>query len=380
MQGHVRKRGNMWYYVFDGGMVNGKRKQIERSGGKTKKEAQEALRNAIKEFENFGSVIDESSMSVADFLDFWFENYVMVNCKHNTQENYRMIIAKHIKPYMGSYKLKQIKPAVLQKFLNDKYHEGYAKKSLAIMKTVLTNSFKYAVHPMGYLRENTTQYIQMPRYNEAPKTKEDLKVIPMHVIRKIMECVPEDNTFYIPFMIGFYTGFRVSEVTGLTWDCIDLYKRTIRVEKILVNVKGEWVFGPPKSRSSYRTVDISPRLCEILKKHKEWQEQNKINYAEYYSTGNVADNFVCTKDWGGNTTPASVKYSSNKVCKELDIGFNFHSLRHTHATMLIEAGANMKDVQRRLGHSRIAITMDTYTHVTERMRSETVDIFDRITE
>lgn len=108
MKGGVRKRGKTWYYYFDAGVVDGKRNKIERKGGRTKAEAEAALRVAIAEYENCGTITAESDISVADYFDYWFENYVLVNCKYNTQESYRIIIARHIKPVLGMFKLKSI--------------------------------------------------------------------------------------------------------------------------------------------------------------------------------------------------------------------------------------------------------------------------------
>lgn len=85
---------------------------------------------------------------------------------------------------------------------------------------------------------------------------------------------------------------------------------------------------------------------------------------------------ICTKESGEFLTSDSIKYPSKVINHELGIVFNFHSLRHTHATILIENGANVKDVQARLGHSRIATTLDTYTHQTDKMKQESVDIFE----
>ena len=92
----------------------------------------------------------------------------------------------------------------------------------------------------------------------------------------------------------------------------------------------------------------------------------------------MSSSFVCTKENGDQITTDSIKYLSRVVNYELGIKFNFHSFRHTHATMLLENGANMKDVQQRLGHSKLATTMDTYAHVTEKMKLDTVNIFENI--
>ena len=113
---------------------------------------------------------------------------------------------------------------------------------------------------------------------------------------------------------------------------------------------------------------------DILKKHKEWQDSNRIKYGEWYHDSN----FVCTKENGEPLNINSYKYLSRVVNYELEINFSMHSLRHTHATLLLENGANIKDIQRRLGHSKLATTMDTYSHITEKMQNNTVNIFEKI--
>ncbi|KZL93997.1 hypothetical protein CLMAG_10500 [Clostridium magnum DSM 2767] len=116
MQGGVRKRGNIWYYYFDLGKVNGKRNKVEKKVGRTKKEAETALRKALHEFDSCGSILNESDISIADYFDYWYNEYVLINCKYNTQINYNRIINNHIKPALGIYKLKSLSPSVLQEF------------------------------------------------------------------------------------------------------------------------------------------------------------------------------------------------------------------------------------------------------------------------
>jgi len=175
--------------------------------------------------------------------------------------------------------------------------------------------------------------------------------------------------------IAFHTGLRAAEVCGLNWDCIDLDNGTLKVDKILIGKgKGIFEFGTPKTLSSNRTISIGNTLISILKRNKLYQAENKLRYGEYYKNSN----FVCTKENGENITTDSLKYLSRVVNYELNINFHFHSLRHTHATMLLEAGANFKDIQKRLGHSKLSTTMDTYSHVTQKMKDETVDIFESL--
>lgn len=375
MRGGVRKRGKKWYYYFDAGTINGKRKKIERVGGDTKAEALKALREALNEFERAGSIVDESNISVADYFDYWYENYVLLNCKYNTQQYYRGIIENHIKPSLGIYKLKSLNPATLQKFINSKYINGYSKNSLGGFMNVLSNSLKMAVYPYQFIKENPMQYVELPKVEEKKKDKDDLKIITIEEFNRIIERFPEGSSFYIPCQIAFHTGMRAGEVCGLTWDCVDLKEKVIKVEKTLIGKgKGIWELASPKTESSYRTIAIGNTLVNILKKHKKSQIENKLRYGKYYKDSN----FVCTKENGELVTTDSLKYLSRVVNYELGINFNFHSFRHTHATMLLEAGANIKDIQERLGHSRITTTIDTYSHVTKKMKLDTVNILENI--
>ena len=86
---------------------------------------------------------------------------------------------------------------------------------------------------------------------------------------------------------------------------------------------------------------------------------------------------VCTKEDGEIVTPNSFKYASKVINYSLGITFNYHSLRHTHATTLIENGAEIKDVQVRLGHANIETTYNTYVHHTEKMSNNSVEIFEK---
>jgi integrase len=395
MEGHVRKRGNKWYYSFEASSVDGKRKRIERVGGRTKKEAETALRIALQEYENAGLHFEPSEVSVSDYMDYWMKNYVLLNCKYNTQLGYEQIIRSHIKPILGIYKLKSLTPAILQEFINKKYLTGLSKSHLTNIFTVLSGSLKYAVHPCQFIKDNPMQYVKYPKY-EHTKEEIDHKVLSKEDFENIISRFPLETNFYISIMIGYYTGCRIGEVMGLTWDDIDLENNTVNINKIIYKRQQDWYFGTTKTASSVRKIKIGKTLTDALKKHKTWQTKNRLKYGQHYIQQYVKDdkiyslpvsldsgtlqpiNMVNTKENGDILTTETFKYAARVIHYELGILFNFHSLRHTHATRLLENGANPKDVQRRLGHSRFGTTMDTYAHVTPKMTDETVEIFENI--
>lgn len=231
-----------------------------------------------------------------------------------------------------------------------------------------------AVYPYELILVNPMINVKLPKYDETKKDKDDLKIITVEEFKQILNRFPEGNIFYIPLQLSFATGMRAAEVCGLTWDCVDLKRGIIRVEKILVNENKKWVFSTPKTQSSYREIAIGNTLINILKKYRKNQLSNKLSYGENYHNSNN----VCTKKNGELVTTYSFKYLSFVVNHNLKINFNFHSLRHTHATLLLERGANIKDIQERLGHSKLATTMDTYAHITDKMKLDSVTRLEMI--
>ncbi|MBE1553685.1 tyrosine-type recombinase/integrase [Sporosarcina limicola] len=373
MRGGVRKRGKNWYYYFTMGEVDGKKQIVERVVGSDKKEAEKALRVAISEYENTGLHFEPSTITLADFMDYWYKEYGEVNLKHNTLLAYERAIRLQIKPALGKYRLKSLTPAILQAFVNDLYREGYSKSSLEIFASIVNNALKHAVHPWGYIKENPMQYVIMPKYDVRKSTEKDLKILPADSLRRISEYLTEGHPLAIPFHLGLHTGLRVSEVCGLMWKHIDLDRGTLTVEQALIRERDEWVYGTTKTASSERQIQLGSSIVNILKKHRIWLIKNKLKYGVHYTE----TDHVCVKECGSIITPNVIKYNTNKMKDKLAIDFNFHSLRHTHATMLMENGAKVKDIQARLGHSRSAITIDTYSHLTQKMQNESVDIFEK---
>lgn len=400
---NVRKRGQKWQYQFEAAKIEGKRKQITKSGFNTKKEALEAGVKALAEYNNSGLHFEPSEISVSDYFDYWYKNYVVLELKINTQKSYKNYIENHIKPNLGIYKLKSLTPTILQEFINSKYIAGFSKNHLINLMGVLSGALKYAVHPYNFIKNSPMLYVNFPKY-EHSKTDANHKYIKPDEFEKIINRFPYGSTFYLPIIIGYYTGFRIGETLGLTWDDIDLENRKISINKIIYYNDDTklWYFGTPKTPTSTRTIEIGTTLLNILKKYKTDQLQNKLKYGCHYTCVyegiEVINNkkyrplyslkanipagtlkkveMVCTKEDGEIVTPNSFKYASKVINYGLGITFNYHSLRHTHATTLIENGAEIKDVQIRLGHANIETTYNTYVHHTEKMSNNSVEIFE----
>lgn len=378
MKGSVRKRGKKWYYYFDLGVVDGKRKRVERVGGNTKKDAEKALREAMSEFDDTGQVINESTMSYCDYLDYWYENYVELNCKDSTKRSYKNIINKHIKTGLGSNKLNNLTPALLQDFFNDLYKQKYSKNTFDIITTITKNSLDYAVNPLKLIKNNPYSYVIKPKFKN---TKKEIQTITKRQFDILLKKFPKGGLYYIPLQIAYHTGMRRGEICALTWNDIDLNKKTIDVNKnMILNMNGEYELTEPKTQSSYRMISIGETLSRILKEHKVYQKEMKLKFGEYYNDNNYPmPDMVCTSKNGTFTKHNTLSRIMNTISEnELGFSFNFHMLRHTHASMLIQNGVNPKDVQYRLGHSNIRITLDTYAHTSEESRRKVADLFDKL--
>lgn len=393
----TRKRGKNWEYSFEAAKIDGKRKSISKGGFRTKAEALEAGTKAQAEYNNAGSVFEPSSISVQDYFEYWMKNYVEHECKINTIQAYSNIIRIHINPYLGRYMLSSITPNILQEHLNMLYVNNLAQSYIKNIMALISSALDYAVHPSGFIKDNPAKYIRYPK-TIAKKVDTNRRVITREEFTQISNHFAPGNQYRIIFMICYYAGLRISECTGLTWDRIDLTDGTLTVDRILVKNKAkQWEFGTTKTVSSTRTIQIGETLIKELRFQKKWQLENKMKYGEYYKDYYVKkDNvihghdhtveylstdepvsFVCTQENGTLINSDLARYASRIVNYKLNIQFNFHSLRHTHATILIENGANIKDVQERLGHADIHTTMNIYVHNTDKIKNETVDIFEK---
>lgn len=423
-KGKVDKTGKPkpanWEYRFEAAKIDGKRKHISKSGFRTKKDAEDAGAKALAEYNNAGLKFEPSDMSYADYLDYWFDNYVKVSCKYNTQMAYNQIIEQHLKPVLGMYKLRSLTPVLIQEYVNKKFVTGLKKTTLTNIMSVLSGSLRYAVVPARLLTSSPAEYVKYPK-KKTNKKETNRIILSIDDFNKMLDRFEKGNPFRYALLIGFHTGLRIGEVYGLTWDDIDFDERTLDVNKQaykrnygvdvrqVMKQKGKreeksaWYFGDTKTLSSTRKIKIGDTLIKELREYKAIQAQNELLYGEYYTqifmkkekdekgkdiyrlieveksvpVGLPQANLIMRKENGQYSSSDSFKYAARVIHYDLGIAFNFHSLRHTHATTLIEGGVSPKAVQARLGHENIETTLQTYVHNTEAMEQTAVDVFEK---
>lgn len=419
-----RKRGKKWEYRFDIAKVNGVRQQLSKGGFDTKKDAMAAGVKALAEYNSAGMTFQPSEVSVTDYMKYWLSSYCIHNVSDSTYSAYNTIIHNHIIPELGHYKLKSLTTTIIQDFINDIYVKHCFKKTYMknILK-VIKGALKYAYITAKFISNNPAEYITLPNMSSSADKKEIIILSPTDM-KTILDRFKDTPYQYYAFLTAYYTGLRVSEVYGLTWDCVDFNNKTITVNKIVKKIEKDgkysdgstirgirgkattrWYLGDCKTKSSYRTIPVSDKLLNALLEYKELQEKNLEDYGEYYLKHYVIDEKTKTnkdvqriislpymdmpipyqqvypifiKENGEFHGTDSTKYPSKVINYELNINFNFHALRHTHATRLIEAGTPVKTVSDRLGHGNVRTTLETYVHVTKNMQLDAVCNFDNI--
>ena len=391
-----RKKAN-WEWRFEI-RIDGKRKNFSKSGFTTKKEAEEAGTAALAEY-NGGGYVKPKEIVVADFLDLWIEEYVKINLRHKTQLCYIGIINNHLKPAFGHYQLKALTAGAIQKFANELKQKGLSERHTSNIISTLSTALNYAIEPLQFIKMNPCQFVTLPRFEKETKQR---NIIEQSDFEIIISRFPEGNKWHLPLMIGYHTGMRISEVFGLTWNDIDLENGIIHVTKQSIrykpdnNVKTKWTLGKTKTKAAVRSFKIGSTLFELLQRENIRQKQNRLLYGQYYvkyGTKEFKDKngeklfelipgagdikLLCVDHDGTQITTDSFKYCSRVIHHELKLDFDFHSLRHTHATILAESGANPKAVQNRLGHEKIETTLQVYAHKTKSMEEESVELFER---
>ncbi len=414
----IQKRGNFYQYKFEIAKVDGKRKFLSKSGFKTKSEAEKEGVIAYNDYLNTGNSFSASDMSYSDFLDYWLQNYCYINLKYHTIEGYSNIIKNHIKPNIGYFRLSQITRSTLQEFINKIYvNKSFSKNFLNNIKKVLKGSFNYA-YECDYIRINPAIGLKLPKYDIPPE--DPAHIFTNEEINLILDRFKNNHCVYYAFLTAYCTGLRIAEVFALTWDDIDFYNKTISVNKNILkknqvggtkqrHISGNsttvWYFGTCKTETSYRIIPIGDTLVNALKKYKQEQQEHRKNYGDTYMKhykktvinpyNNKQEikiinahaeidvalpevNFVFLKNNGVYEGTDSCKYPFKVIHYELGIPCRFHDFRDTHATRLIESGADIKAVSKRLGHRNIDTTYNIYVRVTEKMESETANKFEKI--
>lgn len=342
-------------------------KEKSQRGFATKKEAQLAAAEAEKQFK---SGHEQADMPLREYLDLWLTEYKTGTVKKGTIGVHRYNIDQHIKPHFKNIRLREVKPIMYQAFLNTIGEKGYSRQTIVMVNSTMHNAMKKAVQ-LGKLEKNPCDGAEIKGRQE----KREVKFIDSTDVPTFLSAAKQEYRYWITFKLLMFTGMRKGEAAALQWSDIDLDAGTININKTLdfntTDDGAEERFGGPKTISSIRTIRIVGPLLADLRNHREWQERNDAR----------SDlNLVLSREDGRPLSKVTLFRAFRRALKRAGLPpLPIHSLRHTCAVLLLEAGVDMKFIQEQLGHGSIQVTSDVYSHISKRIEQTAVEKFEAFT-
>ena len=347
----IFKRGKKWSYnvLIGRDPLTGKRKQKSKSGFNTKKEAEIAAAKIESEIYD-GNYVEVTKATFDAVAQEYFKTVAKNKMRDSTYQNRLDNYNKRIEPVLGKRKIKDITPAQIQTIYSDWADEGLSSSYARTLHNFIASVFKYA-YRVDHIKRNPIEKVDAP----IPKSK-DLDVWDSDEIKKFLKVARNHETFII-YYLAIYTGMRKGEILGLRWKDVDFKNNKIHVTQTLVKVNEEIKFQEPKTKGSKRQIALTSAEMLELKKHR--------------LTKNIQSetDLVVTTSVGTPYSPRNLLRNFHMIIDEADVKkISFRDLRHTHATLLLKLGVNPKIVSERLGHSKVSITLDIYSHVLPDMQ------------
>ncbi|MGG6309849.1 tyrosine-type recombinase/integrase [Paenibacillus macerans] len=371
-----------WSYIVDIGQ--GERKQKKKGGFKTKAEAEKAAALLIAEVEK-GEYVKEGKITFGDFTKDWLKTYANTGVKPSTLRLRNYEVGK-LNAHLEKIKLKDITHNKYQTIIND-LGEKVGFSTLSGIHTTGQMIFEYALKTET-IRKDPTKYTVLKKEIPTVDDLEQDSEIPKYLEKKQLTLFLESaktvlpNEAYIIFLTLAYTGMRIGEMSALKWKDVDLGQGTISVTKTLYNpgntLRG-YALVPPKSKKSKRIIEIGEILINELRNHKDQLEAVKEKHPTYHDEDFVFCQFGFDNA-GFPIYPALLRRYMKRILAHSELGIDItpHSLRHTHCSLLAEAGVSLEAIMNRLGHSNANTTRNIYLHVTKTKSLEASQKFDEL--
>ncbi|WP_298654527.1 tyrosine-type recombinase/integrase [uncultured Eubacterium sp.] len=426
-KGSVRKKGKKWYYRFYIEDESGNLVQREFVGTESKSETEALLRKAMEDYEEKKFVAKSENATVGMLLDMWVEEELKPGSLSNgTVMAYQGTVNRIKQHPIGSRKLKTVTADHLQAYMDFLSFGGtnpdgttakaLSKGYLRLFSAVLQGAFRFAVFPKRLITFNPMQYVvwrgkkeDYDLFSDEDGNTDSTPTLSPEQYLKLEEFLKKkDNPALLPIQIAYYTGLRIGEVCGLTWQDVNLDKQYLTVRRSMRynGARHKTEIGATK-RKKVRTVDFCNTLAAILKAAKTEQHKNRLQYGglyhlNYYTEVKEKDrtyyevyslprtdeipegykeiSFVCLRPDGAYESPSTVGIMCRTASRKVEglEGFHFHQLRHTFTSNLLSNGAAPKDVQELLGHADVSTTMNIYAHATREAKRTSARLLDKV--
>lgn len=340
--------------------------------GRTRKEVKQKAKHAQDEFISNGYTVTKvvPIKNYQELAELWLESYHLT-VKPQTFIATKRMLYNHLIPVFGALKLNKLSVSYIQGFINDLSRELV---HYSVVHSINRRVLQYGVS-LQLLPFNPERDVILPkvpkRENKAIKfiAPEDLKAL-MAYMEKLANKKFSYFFDYVLYSVLLATGCRFGEVVALEWSDIDLDNGTISITKNYSRLLK--LIGTPKSKAGVRVISIDKKTINLLRLYKNRQRQLFIDTGPRVSAVVFA---TPTKEYQNMATRQE---SLDRRCAEIAIPrFTFHAFRHTHASLLLNAGISYKELQYRLGHATLAMTMDIYGHLSKDKEKEAVSYYEK---
>lgn len=365
---HQRSKGSYQLRYYGPPDADGKRRQVNETVRGTAKEAQRVLRERLAAIEN-GRYVARDKDTLGQFMTRWLETYAATNTTLRTQEGYQGNIARYIVPAIGNVELQKLTPSHIQGMYAELLERGLSNRTVLHVHRVLSEALKHAVK-WGLLTRNPADATTPPRAEQA-----ELEMWDVPTVNLFLEALA-GHRFQDFYHLALLTGMRRSELCGLKWENVDLIRGRLSVVRTLQRIAGTGlVEGQPKTARSRRSVALSPQAVNLLHTIRGRQMEHQLEAGPVWQN----NGYVLTQVDGRPMNPIKVSQEFTGIVREAGLPhLTLHGLRHAHATLLLSRGIHPKVVSERLGHSNIAVTMDTYSHVIPGIQEQAALALDEI--
>ncbi len=328
---------------------DGKRRYVS---AKDKTECRKLLRKAMSDADA-GLVSDAGNLKLSEYLERWLNDSVRGSVKPVTHESYARLVRVHVVPSLGNVKLSKLVPAHLQGFYRDKLDSGLSPRTIQYLHVVLHRALKQALR-WGMVPRNVADAVDPPKVD-----KKEVSPLSPAQARTFLEVARGDRLEAL-YVLAIHTGMRQGELLGLKWDDVDLDAGVLRVRGT-------------KTARSRRSVKLSQKALQALHGHL----QRQLGEIDRAGSSWQENGLVFATTSGTPMDRHNLLRQFKRLLGETGLpAIPFHNLRHTCATVLLSKGMHAKFVQELLGHSNIAITLDTYSHVLPGMGDGLADAMD----
>ena len=371
MPGHITKRGKgSWAVVVDLGRdpTTGKRKQLWRSVKGSKREAEALLVHLLAQREN-GIDTPPGRITVAEYLQQWLSVYAQPNTAPKTFRRYEQIVRVHLLPVIGGTPLAKLRPLHIQEVYTQVLEKGVSARTALHCHRVLREALQHALK-WQLIPRNPADAVQPPR----PQRYEIAAMGPDEVKRLLAAA---DETRYGDLIhLAAMTGLRQGELIGLRWQDVDLETGILHVRQTCQWLsRVGFVFRQPKTYRSARPVALSPASVARLHQHRLRQLEDRLAAGPAYQDSGL----VFANALGAPVHPTNLRRTWLRIAEQAGLPrLRFHDIRHAHASLLLQQGVHPKIVSERLGHSGVAITLDTYSHVLPSLQAQAASGLDAL--